>query len=553
MRSAGPPRAHRDRAPGPTRTQAPPTTSPAAAPADQEATADSEATTDTEAVADQETTAEQEAAVSRRPRLPSFGGLRGRMVLAFALVAVVSALGTGALTFREARNGLLQRSQDGVVDQFRDEVGQVVPGFATPAGQDTLTELASRLVSGHRAQSWRVVATYGGLRADAGNGPAPELIGRELRGRVETHSVAVFQRVRARSGTVLVVGLPVTYAGDSRGLSGLSVYLIVPQSGEEAYVAALVSAVERAALPSLGLAVLLALLLARGVLRPVRELRGAQRRMAEGDLGTRLRVQGSDELAGLAGAFNETAAALEKSVAELRRMEARARRFAADVSHELRTPLAAMTAVTDVLAEEAPRFDEDTADAVRLVTEETMRLARLVEDLMEISRFDAGAVELHADDLDLAESVRRTLSTRGWTGRVETELPAGVRARVDPRRLDVVVANLVGNALKHGAAPVRLALRPLPSPRGVEIEVSDRGPGVPEAALPHLFDRFFKAGAARTRSESSGLGLAITHENVRLHGGAVTAANRPDGGAVFTVRLPLAPPEDAGKTPEARA
>ncbi|NED92177.1 cell wall metabolism sensor histidine kinase WalK, partial [Streptomyces sp. SID11233] len=88
-------------------------------------------------------------------------------------------------------------------------------------------------------------------------------------------------------------------------------------------------------------------------------------------------------------------------------------------------------------AEEAPRFDKDTADAVRLVTEETMRLARLVEDLMEISRFDAGAVALHADDLDLAESLRHTLSTRGWTGRVETELPAGVRARVDPRRLDV--------------------------------------------------------------------------------------------------------------------
>ncbi|WP_433344256.1 sensor histidine kinase [Streptomyces sp. CA-253872] len=474
------------------------------------------------------------------------------MVLAFALVAVVSALGTGALTFREARNGVLQRSQDSVVDQFRDEVGQVVPGLVTPADQATLQELASRLVSGHRAQGWRVVAAYGRLRADAGSGPAPGLVGRELRGRVETRSVAVFQRVRARGGTVLVIGLPVTYASDPHALSGLSVYLIVPQSGEEAYVAALVSAVERAALPALGLAVLLALLLARGVLRPVRELRRAQRRMADGDLGTRLKVQGSDELADLAGAFNETAAALEKSVAELRRMEARARRFAADVSHELRTPLAAMTAVTDVLADEAPRFDKDTADAVRLVTEETMRLARLVDDLMEISRFDAGAIALHTDDLDLAESLRRTLSTRGWTGRVETELPAGVRARVDPRRLDVVVANLVGNALKHGGgAPVRLALRPLPSGRGAEIEVSDRGPGIPEAALPHLFERFFKAGAARTRSESSGLGLAIVRENVRLHGGVVTAANRPEGGAVFTVRLPKRPPRVPVERPAA--
>lgn len=149
---------------------------------------------------------------------------------------------------------------------------------------------------------------------------------------------------------------------------------------------------------------------------------------------TRLAVDGSDELADLSHTFNETAAALEESVAELRGMEARARRFAADVSHELRTPLAAMAAVTDVLDEDAARLDPDTATAVRLISEETVKLARLVDDLMEISRFDAGAAVLHLDEIDLAESLRRTLADRAWAGLVDAELPRpdAVRGRVEP-------------------------------------------------------------------------------------------------------------------------
>ena len=208
----------------------------------------------------------------------------------------------------------------------------------------------------------------------------------------------------------------------------------MPQTTEQAYVDALVAAVERATVPALALAVLLALLAARGVLRPVRALRRATRSIAEGRLDTRLAVDGSDELADLSHTFNETAAALEESVAELRGMEARARRFAADVSHELRTPLAAMSAVTDVLDEDADRLDPDTATAVRLISEETVKLARLVDDLMEISRFDAGAAVLHLDEIDLAESLRRTLAARAWTDLVDTDLPPpdALRGRVDP-------------------------------------------------------------------------------------------------------------------------
>ncbi|GGO80633.1 sensor histidine kinase [Wenjunlia tyrosinilytica] len=477
---------------------------------------------------------------------PLLRGLRIRLVVAFALVAAVSALTTGALTYREARTGVLQQSQDTVVKQFRDHVNTLALTVRFPLDQESLDTFAGDVARAGRSQSWRVLAAFGPLRSTSTPGDSFRDLTPRMREAVHKRPATVFQRVVRGGHSSLVVGLPVTFAAARDGrvrASGLEVFLIVPQTNEQAYADALVTAVERATVPALVLAVLLALLAARGVLRPVRELRRAARDMARGNLDTRLRVNGSDELADLSRTFNETAAALAESMAELRRMEARARRFAADVSHELRTPLAAMSAVTDVLDEDAAGLDGDTATAVRLISEETVKLARLVDDLMEISRFDAGAASLHLDEVDLGESVRRTLSSRAWQDSVETELPeVPLRGRLDPRRLDVVVANLVGNALRHGARPVRLRLTAEESADGERwavLEVSDSGSGIPADVLPHVFERFFKADNARVRTEGSGLGLAITAENVHLHGGTVRVANRPGGGAVFTVGLPL--------------
>ncbi|MFC4033112.1 ATP-binding protein [Streptomyces polygonati] len=474
-------------------------------------------------------------------------GLRFRLVVAFALVAMVSALSTGALAFREARTGVLQQSQDAVIKEFRSSVDTLAQSVAPEPDQAALQQLVDQVARSSQSQGWRVLATYGGRRASSTpRDTFPELTPALLHA-VGTQPAAVFQRVNSGGRPVLVVGLPVTYrTGDGSyfPLSGLALYLVVPQSTEQAYVRAMITAIEHATLSALCVAVLLALLAASGVLRPVRALRRATRRMAEGHLDIRLAVNGSDELADLSRSFNETAAALERSVTELRRLEAQARRFVADVSHELRTPLAAMSAVTDVLDDEAPHLDRVTADAVRLISEETVRLTTLVNDLMEISRFDAGAAELNLDEIDMAECVQRTLASRGWLDRVETDLPppGALRARVDPRRLDVVVANLVGNALRHGAPPVLVSVGAAGG-RGrgawAVIEVADSGPGITEADMPHIFERFYKADTTRTRSESSGLGLAITAENVALHGGLIRARNRPGGGSVFTVEFPL--------------
>jgi two-component system sensor histidine kinase MtrB len=279
------------------------------------------------------------------------------------------------------------------------------------------------------------------------------------------------------------------------------------------------------------------------VLSPLRQLTMAAQRVAEGDLTVRLPVEGDDELAELVRRFNDMASSLQASVDDLRRMGDRARRFAGDVSHELRTPLAAMTAVTDVLDEHAVAVSGRSGQAARLVSQEIRRLNRLAEELIEISSFDAGRAELVLDDVDVGDAVERALTVRDWTDSVAVDVAPGLRCVLDPRRLDVILANLVGNALRHGGPPVQVRARLEPGPTGawLRITVRDHGPGIPPEAGSRIFDRFYKVDQARNRSGGSGLGLAIAWENARLHGGTITAANHPDGGAVFEATLAVQP------------
>ncbi|MFI6473004.1 MULTISPECIES: ATP-binding protein [unclassified Streptomyces] len=464
-------------------------------------------------------------------------GLRTRLIAAFLLVAAISAVTTAALTYQSARSAILQQAQDQAVEQFREQIANQY--FALPTSTAAMKNVCQTLARAGKPRPWIVFAEYGSLRASSTSRPVSTVITDELRSQTHANAHASFQRVVQDGTPYLTIGMPVMFdrSGDQQR-SGVYLYAVMDLRPEGVTIQAMVSAANNGALPALAVAVVPALLAARSVLRPVRDLRRAASSMGKGRLDTRIEVKGSDELADLAWTFNESAEELERSVEELQKAEARARRFASDVSHELRTPLAGMLAVTEVLDEDADGLDPDTARAVRLISAETGKLATLVEDLMEISRFDAKAAELNPDEVDVAETIRKTLQRRHWEDRVDTRLPDGVRAMIDPRRFDIVVANLVGNALRHGSEPVTVRLRPGAGEGPLVVEVADRGPGIDAAVLPHIFDRFFKADAARTRSAGSGLGLAITLENVRLHGGTVRAANGPDGGAVFTVELP---------------
>ena len=246
------------------------------------------------------------------------------------------------------------------------------------------------------------------------------------------------------------------------------------------------------------------------------------------------RSVGTDELAELSRTFNKAADSLEKKVADMSAREESSRRFVADMSHELRTPI---TAVAEVLEDEADNLDPMIAPAVHLVVSETRRLNDLVENLMEVTRFDAGTARLVLDTVDVADQGTACIDVRAWLDAVDLDAERGLMVRLDPRRLDVILANLIGNALKHGGSPVRVSVRT--DADDLVIEVRDHGPGIPEEVLPHVFDRFYKASASRPRSEGSGLGLSIAMENAHIHGGDITAGNLPDGsGAVFVLRLP---------------
>ncbi|MDT7783207.1 MAG: two-component system, OmpR family, sensor histidine kinase MtrB [Pseudonocardiales bacterium] len=432
---------------------------------------------------------------------------------AFLLLTLLGAVAAAGASYATARNLLLEDAQDSFMNPLVKDVHDYAPRLTVPPSQQDLDEFASYLRG-------TAVIAYEGLRS---RGPDMSIVPSEMREALKTSKTVIWQRRTDFAEPVVFVGIPLLRAGGSP--TGVEVWAWTSLGGPQRAIDSFAKAAWVGVSLVLPLALGLALFTARGVLRPVRRLGDAARALGSGRLDTRVDSRGTDELSDLARTFNSAAEQLESS-------QAASRRFVADVSHELRTPLTAMNAVTAVLDEDAESLPEDTAVAARLVSAETRKLTRLVNDLMEISRFDEGRNELVLDEWDIGTAVRDSLAARGWSSSVDASLPPGVTGRVDRRRLDVIVANLVGNALKHGGAGVRVVLRP-----GV-IEVSDNGPGIPPDALPHIFDRFYKADTARSRSEGSGLGLAIAWENARLHGGTIEAANVPTGGAVFTLRLP---------------
>ncbi|PWU22858.1 MAG: two-component sensor histidine kinase, partial [Candidatus Rokuibacteriota bacterium] len=277
---------------------------------------------------------------------------------------------------------------------------------------------------------------------------------------------------------------------------------------------------------------------ARRTLRPVARASDAARSLAEGLLETRLPVTGRDEFGVWAEAFNEMAAALEAKISALSAAQARERRFTADVAHELRTPLTALVGEASLLGEHLDAMPPEPRRPAELLIADIGRLRRLVDDLMEISRLDAGRESVHSEPIDLATLVAAAGRSRGWEPRVRLELEEVLTAS-DPRRLERVVVNLVDNALEHGGHEVVLRVRR--DGAGSLIEVEDDGPGIAPEHLAHVFERFYKADASRS-GRGSGLGLAIAQENARLLGGEIDVWSEPGRGARFTLHLPPSVP-----------
>jgi two-component system sensor histidine kinase MtrB len=464
--------------------------------------------------------------------------LRIRLIVVFALVALAAAVSVSGIAYWLNRDAVLKRTQDAALSDFRSALDRTVTGLPLQPSCGQLQQAATMMAD--TGLQYDVVLVQGDCVASSARGVNMSMVPTTLVASVGqpcAHCATAPGQYHLFWQRTTLDGTPYLVGGVQVQPVGPTAYMFKSLDDERSDLDSLAWSLSIATLLALVGSALLAQLAASTVLRPVARLGEAARQLGAGRLDTRLEISGAAELADLSQTFNQTAEALQAQVEELSAREHASRRFVADMSHELRTPLTAMTAVTDILEDEADTLDPMIAPAVRLVVNETRRLTDLVENLMEVTRFDAGTAKVVLDDVDVSDLITSCIDTRAWLDAVELDAPRGIVARVDPRRVDVVLANLIGNALKHGGSPVRVQVRV----EGEElvVKVTDSGPGIPEDVLPHVFDRFFKADAARRRSEGSGLGLSIASENARIHGGTITAANSPEGGACFTLRLPM--------------
>jgi two-component system, OmpR family, sensor histidine kinase MtrB len=341
------------------------------------------------------------------------------------------------------------------------------------------------------------------------------------------------------SGTsvpALAVGVP---------LGGFyQLYYVFPFTQQQATLMLVQRVLVGVALAVIVLLAAIASLVTRWVVLPVRHAAQAAQRVSAGHLGERMQVHGVDDLAALATSFNDMAASLQGKLHELEDLSNVQRQFVSDVSHELRTPLSTIKMAADLLFEARAELDAAGGRSVELLQSQLDRFESLLVDLLEISRFDAGAATLDADLVDVCDLVRRSaddaqqLAERRGS-RIEFRLPAtGCFAEADRRRVERILRNILVNAVEHGEGKDVVVTTAMDSD-AVAVSVRDYGVGLRFGEEQKVFDRFWRADPARARSTGgTGLGLAISLEDARLHGGWLQAWGERGKGSVFRLTLP---------------
>jgi signal transduction histidine kinase len=289
-------------------------------------------------------------------------------------------------------------------------------------------------------------------------------------------------------------------------------------------------------------AVLVGLLVSRGLAAPVRELTVVAGKMSSGDLSVRAPVCGRSEIGQLAGQFNQMAERLEASFADLAAERDALRRFIADASHELRTPITALRNFNDLL--QGAAADDPVARAEFLVESHTQleRLEWITRNLLDLSRFDAGLVALELMDHDAGEiieavvSALRPLAHEKGIDLLIWQPVLSIDLYCDRARVELALSNLLDNALKFTPSGGQVAIGAEIRGSDVRIWVRDTGRGIDPVDLSHIFDRFYRGQGSH--ADGSGLGLAIVQSIAQAHGGQVLVESEPDAGSLFTIKLP---------------
>ncbi|MFF4522570.1 MtrAB system histidine kinase MtrB [Streptomyces bluensis] len=512
----------------------------------------------------------------RRPLLPVMRLWRRNIQLRIVVTTLLMSLGVvlllGFVVIGQVRNGLLDAKVKGSQSQATGgftAAAQQADSAATAAGNDGpdpggdsvrnvsewMSSLVESLSSGGQG-AFDVVALSSSGAGDArGFGPRasggvdPSLsVPEGLRDRVDDGAGAAqsYTRIVYEAGTgkesqpALVIGKQVN---DPYG-NPYELYYLFPLSQEEKSLSLVKGTLATAGLFVVVLLGAIAWLVVRQVVTPVRMAAGIAERLSAGRLQERMKVTGEDDIARLGEAFNKMAQNLQLKIQQLEGLSRMQRRFVSDVSHELRTPLTTVRMAADVIHEARVDFDPVTARSAELLADQLDRFESLLADLLEISRFDAGAAALEAEPIDLREVVRRVVSgaeplaeRKGTQIRVVGDQQPVV-AEADARRVERVLRNLVVNAVEHGEGRdvvVKLAA----AGGAVAVAVRDYGVGLKPGEATRVFSRFWRADPARARTTGgTGLGLSIALEDARLHGGWLQAWGEPGGGSQFRLTLP---------------
>ncbi|MEU1160837.1 MtrAB system histidine kinase MtrB [Streptomyces sp. NPDC090075] len=509
----------------------------------------------------------------RRPLLPVMRLWRRNIQLKVVVTTLLMSLGVvlllGFVVIGQVRNGLLdakvKASQSqatggfAVAKQKADEAATGTGDTAVSAdGRQSqnvtswMSDLVESLSSGGQG-AFDVVTlpagdnnSGGGRTRASGQVDPTASVPDDLRARINGNATAAQSYTRImytddkESQPALVIGKQVSDPNNDP----YELYYLFPLTQEEKSLSLVKGTLATAGLFVVVLLGAIAWLVVRQVVTPVRMAAGIAERLSAGRLQERMKVTGEDDIARLGEAFNKMAQNLQLKIQQLEDLSRMQRRFVSDVSHELRTPLTTVRMAADVIHEAREDFDPVTARSAELLADQLDRFESLLADLLEISRFDAGAAALEAEPIDLREVVRRVVSgaaplaeRKGTHIRVVGDLQPVV-AEADARRVERVLRNLVVNAVEHGEGKdvvVKLAA----AGGAVAVAVRDYGVGLKPGEATRVFSRFWRADPARARTTGgTGLGLSIALEDARLHGGWLQAWGEPGGGSQFRLTLP---------------
>lgn len=464
------------------------------------------------------------------PALPARLGLRARITFAFAATtAVLSALMAGT-TWGLTRENLINQRDAAATRQVRLDAETIAGALDANSDRATLRRTLQGLRAPTSARPILLIEGQAPIIIQPGTGA--DIIPEALQESVESGQAARML-VTVNGDPELILGVPID---DEQAFY----YEVVSFAELEDTLRSLAVSLFGASVVTTLVGGTLGYWLSRRTLRPLANVGLAAEAIAGGRLDTRLEGTDDPDLNVLVSSFNHMAQALEERID-------RDGRFASDVSHELRSPLMTLAASVSVLASRREEMPDDASrSALDLMEADVQRFQQLVDDLLEISRFDAGVARLSLEEVRLPELVRQAVAVHRSddppTVEIDADL-AGMVVRADKRRLVRILDNLLGNADAYGGGACRVAVESAGD--SVLIAVEDSGPGVPEEDRDRIFDRFSRGAGAGRRSASGdgvGLGLALVAEHARLHGGRTWVEGRPDGepGARFVVQLPVA-------------